>query len=335
MTTLKSGRDDWDQHWAKVQYDSFQTWGRPASNDPQWSKLYFAVQTISKIPPRDRASADISQYRDGKYFRETRFYRIRGDGWVRTRPDGSFWSGQQQTLKSRRFTVTFPNEDISLAQAVLDRFEAAYDRLCADLNCPADPGGAPDITLAVQPEIEQAGWVDRGHQVAIRLPSPRVLGVYDRLDVAGDPITAIAYDSLILPVARVASGGNARWSDRNDGELFVRAIVDWERDRRSGSTGRAPDSQAARSLGDETLPPLASLWSWPLQFPPDSNLLDRVQREAAAMVAFVEVTYGPHRVTGLLNAFARADSLPEAVDTGVGVDYVAFEAAWRAWLGAR
>ncbi len=103
----------------------------------------------------------------------------------------------------------------------------------------------------------------------------------------------MAYDTLIDPVVRLASGDYARWETDRGGELFLQAIATWKRARLPDelflmgvfyqptflppSSAHMPDGQLislsqryVEQLHQEKLVPLVSLWNWPT----DGHTLD-------------------------------------------------------------
>jgi hypothetical protein len=333
-------QDNDDAAWLETQQEAFEAWGTPTAHARLYQVPYAGVLSGG------RAWADVHQFRQTGYFRETRFYRLRAGDWLRTRPDLSFW-GKDRSLDTVHFHVVYAEGDWGLARSVATRFERVYSLLCLDLGCPASAREHRDdvvgytpfppvlaITLSLRPDLDRATWkaIDQGQWVTITLPSPRTMGLYDS-DQADPALSGIAYDSLTAPVARIASGGSARWANRNDGELFMNAIVAWEQGRRQPEPSYAEQvSSCARDLADSDAIPLASLWSWPIQFPPTNIMLARMRCEVASVVMFIEVRYGPGNVVRLLNAFEQSESIQAAVSTGMGLDYGEFELEWRLWL---
>ena len=327
--------------WLQTQQSQFQAWGRPAPNDPKSSKLYFVVQTISKILPRDRATADISQYRHGVYFRETRFYRLDNDHWLRIPPDQSFWSGQTAVVRTPHFTITFPLEDKPLIAAVARRFETAYQHLCGDLNCPADIPAAPLLHLIVYPGVNKSlGY--GGLPTTITLSSPRVAGLVDQssdqaVPDPDDNIAISAYYNLFIPAATIASGGLNRQSRTGDGNLFVQAVAGWEAARLPGGPRFVDPFRKPTSTAElQKLLPLASLESlWTIS--PDASFFSDAQRFARAqetdsVIAFIEDRFGAAAVVNFLNNFASEKTLPEVIQATFNLSAADFEQQWQQWL---
>src|SRR3972149_1866220 len=167
-TAFLSMQDPDDAPWLRSQQLGFEVWGM-ALNGPTF---YGSLQ--SGILPGNSAWGDVLQFRQGGYFRETRFYRLRNGVWVRTRPDLAFWNNEDR-FDTVHFHVTFAGPDGELARRGATRFENAYTRVCTDLNCPSRntcAEGSNDsrsncslfpraltITLQMQPGIDQPGWV--------------------------------------------------------------------------------------------------------------------------------------------------------------------------------
>jgi hypothetical protein len=321
---------------------SFEPWGHPSQTDAQFGQLYFSIQTFSPVPPRDRATADIRQYRNGVYFRETRFYRLENDAWLHTRPDLSFWSGQTAFTRTPHFDLTFPIEDEALIDQVAGRFEAAYLKLCSALNCPLDFRGAA-LHLVVSPQTDRVTSYG-GLPVTFILPSPRVIGLIDQridLDPAKiDPLdayTLAAYDGLVIPAAMIAAGGVNRWTKTNDGQLFAEAIAVWESVRLKINTRFAiPYHKPATTEEYQQLRPLPSLESlWSIT--PNASFFSddqRLKRRLAArsVIAFIDAQYGAAAVVNFLNQFASENTLPQIVQDTFGVSYSDFEQHWLKWL---
>ncbi|HLF26234.1 MAG TPA: hypothetical protein VJG32_07855 [Anaerolineae bacterium] len=345
-------QDTADTQWYNVQRSSFITWGVPSGGEAPWYEVIHTGTLAS-----DRAWADVRQFHTNGYIRETRFYRSRAGEWVRTRPDLAFWGGRN-TLDSVHFGVSFEAGDEELIQYVIARFEAAYARLCTDLGCDIRPehsrkyGDEPDwyspypiwyspyprvlsITLVVRPDLDRLAWrvIDRGRQVTITIPSPRVLGIVDSWLGQTDPMDQRIFDSLVEPVARIATGGIERWSGRQGGQLFFDAVMRWERDWLQPLSPQSlrfarPPLRAAEA----DLLPLESLWYWPHESATNTLPVDRLQRQAASVVVFMAREFGLWSLAYFMRAIRSAESLPEAIEATLDVNYADFVSQWRAWL---
>ncbi|HET7377954.1 MAG TPA: hypothetical protein VFK30_14675, partial [Anaerolineae bacterium] len=260
-------------------------------------------------------------------------------------------------LSTTHFNVVYPKEDLSLAQIIVDRFERAYAAVCGDLHCEIDPASRKlprvlTMTLVLT-QAETFNTFDQGQYVTMTLPSPRMMRIADSWGVPDDPIDAMAIDQLVVPIARIVSGGADRWFKSSDGLLFFNAITNWERPRAGSVTefilidyrNNQLIRLAAHTVNDLTQPqfieqlhaaniiPLKALWSWPLYTPPDNNMLKLMEIEAASAIAYIQFTYKRDGVPRLLFALAAAQSLPAAIQQSFGTKYEDFEKAWLKWLG--
>jgi hypothetical protein len=331
LKTFLALQDPLDAFWLRDQQNNFQAWGRPPANDPHFIRLYFYIETISAVPPRDRATVDIRQYRNGQYFRETRFYRFELDRWVHTRPDMSFWSGLTKTTRTAHFDLAFPIEDEALMGAVADRFEAAYQQVCTGLNCPGNSHSvftASTIHLIFDPNVDQI-WSDAALPMTITLPSPRVSGLYETVDAnvrqLDDPIRRVAIDSLILPLTEMLSSGAERWAQNRPGWFYLQAVIAWQRDRlaaQSDITHLLPPSSLSNNI---PLVHLESLWSG--QATPSNP-----EQVANSVIFFIEQKFGSDSVSKFLQAIGPANSFAQAIQDSLNIDEVSFEQQWKAWL---
>lgn len=333
--------------WYRAQQKNFEAWGAPSGG----SKPYNVLDTGTLAS--GTAYAEIYQYRSDRYFRETRFYRAVGGAWLRTEPDLTFWSDTRE-LNSVHFHVEFPREDQELAQYVLFRFEDAYERLCADLKCPqqrqcieglidnlvgcSDYPRVMTLTLILSPLPDQPRWqTDRG-ALTIILPSPRVMGLYNRWWSEDDPILRAAYNSLVTPIAQLASGDLDRWQHDLGGNWFLEAITAWELYQVEPIAAKI-DPQLAQAyyadlLDGLILIPLDSTWTWHVDQDPGMGAgNDRGQIEAEAVMAYIDQTYGPEKVVQFLNVIGSAHSTAEAVQAALNVKFADFNRGWLKWLG--
>ena len=340
--------DPIDAQWQTAQLSSFQAWGAP----PGTSQLYSIVATGTLAD--DSAWADVIQYRQQQYFSETRFYRLRGNQWFRSRPVLAFWSNPQ-TIDLPPFKVMFYEQDARLVRAVTNYLGQAYGRLCFDLNCPAEAGGLgrdrafssraqsastpPLVTLDFEPDVQQTS-TDGVWPITITLPSPRLQGVYyqNLFDNRGRTrlgynawIEQLADHSLVFPAVRIAAGAGASSAVDNGGDLFVEAIAAWEIYRLQGQDPQQDALFNLSTLQDNELLPLADLWNWRIRTTQNSNVLEHMQIETSAVVAFVEQRFGPRDVVSLLNAIGSAGSLPQAIESSLPIRYDEFDQQWKDW----
>jgi hypothetical protein len=181
------------------------------------------------------------------------------------------------------------------------------------------------------------------------------VGVYDEAPALGDPYAAMAYATLIEPVARVASGDYARWETDRGGSLFLQAVATWKRARLPSNlylldvfyqsavlppaVDISPDGwpvsrreHYVNQLRGENLVPLVSLWEWPT----DGHyfgLLEHVAvAEAESIVIYIEERYGQDGVVRFLNSLGKAHALDEAIEAALPISFGEFNRLWLKWI---
>ncbi len=301
---------------------------------PKFGPLYTIVD--SGTLALNRAWVDVVQYRNGQYFRETRFYRLRDNQWVRTHPFADFWSGEEQTIRTEHFDLVFRAPDTPLVKMVADQFEQIYARTCVNLDCPRDRAGSLPrlaiMTLIFRPE---AGFDIDWDSKTFVLPSPRVQGLYF-LDLSsnllGNNVSLLGTAYSLVPqfVAQMIAGGDERWSKSQKGSLFVRIIGGQETSRILADTD-VSDAVVFSYLRDITeVVPLETLWDITWSY--TSTLPNGMVAEAWTVIRFIEKEYGSDEVVKFLHAIGPATSISQAVEAGLSIQYADFEQRWRDWL---
>src|SRR5512143_496739 len=352
-------QDPDDPSWRTQQINSFKKWGEP----PNDSDLYTIVArgTLGS----DRVWAEVSQARDGQYFRETRFYRLNNTQWVRAAPDYSLW-GDERLLRSNHFVLRFHEGDNDHAQILAQQLEKIYNRICTDLNCALgqplqppslrvcqaldcsaaggpDPNPVPQFTLILSPAmtgIVNSGYTEQG--ITVTLSSPRLSGLYFQ-SLAGslpgrdERIEQLALSQLSLPffIAKIASGGSERWAKFQQGNLFVGNIGQWEVNRLAPIPGIDDTLSVLHDLKDQQLPTLDSLWNMVPPYAMPQSQLAVMGSETWSVIRFIEIKYGAEGVAHFLNAIGPAQSMSAALQTGLNVSEAEFDRDWRAWLKAQ
>ncbi len=314
-----------DEGWRQVasSTDYFNGWGTPPTG---------AVYTIveSGTLPDNRAWADVIQFRDGQRFRETRFYRLRANQWVRTRPvtDQTFW-GEWQTIQVNHFNLKFRERDMPLVVKLADQLEAAYQRVCRDLHCAetATPGTADQ---KINYRIELSGGILTADQtVDLDLPSPRIVGFY--LPESGDDLSVPTdlFDQAVYPflttdlINRLVSRSLPSAPRTVHTALWTYTISSWELMHLGVRSDSTLEWVYLHSLD---LPPLESLWDPSMAT--DGFMLSA---ETSAFIKFMAETYGPDQVLNLLPQVNVAPSLPEAIKQ-LGLSYTEMQQKWQTWI---
>ncbi len=346
--------------WYAALQNAFGRWGTPPAQ-----ALY--TVSVSGTLPGGEAWVTLGQYRHGAIYHATRFYRLENDRWVWTLPDRGFWSGATSARTTRAagplgpITIQYPIEDTSLISPILDRFSSVYENLCASLKCPTLNNQLPqqtlDLTLSltIKPLFIQPVVHTPSSTLQIDLPSPNVVGVYDEASALGDPYVAMAYDTLIDPAVRLASGDYARWDTNSAGSLFLQAIATWKRARLPNNlylldvffqaatlwpsiaylSNGQPVSRRdfyVNQLRSVKLIPLTDLWTWPTEGKAPATLEQAALQEAKALIIYIEERYGQGGVVSFLNSLGKARSLEAAIQTALSIKYSDFDQQWNKWI---
>jgi len=125
-------QDPSDPQWRDAQRELIRAWQTPSLDT-----LPYEIMATGRLDT-GRAWADVRQLRGFGYVRETRFFKQRDGGWVRARPDLTFW-GPERSFDTVHFRVVYAVGDGDLIQHAAARFEAAYARMCVDLGCRLQP----------------------------------------------------------------------------------------------------------------------------------------------------------------------------------------------------
>lgn len=332
-----------------------------------WGRELYTVEQTGTLR-NGLVWADVRQFRRSNFFRQTRFYRQVDNRWQPVLPDRALWSGELTITDIASpvlpLQVVAPREDTAYLNSVIHRFEHTWSELCTQVDCPLKYTPRKPwpqvitLTLVIRPGPSRAYNVtDNVKGVMVQLPSPRITGLYDYPGNTGDPIGSIALDSLLGPMLRVASGDANRWTHDDGGRLFLDAIANWQRLQitleqqplpvffagpRGGLTQppSALSSTSARQyftelLAERELVPLEAVWRWSAQDRSFAGLTPGAVDQAEAVIGYILERYGEDGVIDFLHALGGADSLPTAIERGLGVTYSEFYIAWLKWLSLR
>jgi hypothetical protein len=297
--------------------DNFAAWGRPTDQRALYTIIDFNLR------PQTKAWADVRQFRNGRWFRETRFYRWHEDRWLRSDPDFFFWSGQTKTLDTPHFHVIYFVEDQDFIQPITDQLEKAQGSLCAALGCDATP---LTYTLKLDSSIAY-DWpfFDDGRE--IRFVSPRIFGVYEDDTPLGEEsslnwIWMMAWTSAYhLAHGQAPASVGERASD-----ALLWAISYWATLR----AAERPDIESLPELKARLVAqplPLETLWSVPTE-----SYNPAIYDLAYATIYFIEQEYGAQSIPKLLKVLGTAQSLAEVIESGLGVPFSEFDQKWQAWI---
>ncbi|CAG0928892.1 hypothetical protein TFLX_01132 [Thermoflexales bacterium] len=299
------------------QHSSFYAWGRPTGDRPLYEIIDSNLRTSTK------AWADIRQFRNGRWFRETRFYVWEKDRWLRSQyPDIFFWSGQTETFDTLHFHAVYALEDRELVHSLVNQLEGVYPQVCRDLGC-AEAAAEFTYTLKFNGTSSDALWLSADtHE--LHFSSPRVTGVFEDslLDSSG-----AFWFITIAAVQRAYYDAATQWNGDADGHIVFNAIIGWAM-RRHGDKPNALPSIISY-LKSQPLVPWKDLWGKGYVFQADSNV---IYPEGDLVIYFVEEEYGAQSMPKLLKALGTADSFAALIEKSLGVPFTEFDQKWQAWV---
>jgi hypothetical protein len=294
----------------------FMAWGRPKNDRPLYTLVDFDLLTAAS------AWVDIRQFREGRYFRETRFYYQRGDRWLHGSSDHSLWSGQEEILQTLHFDVTYAVEDRDVISPTLRQLEEDYQALCHDLGCVSSEHA---LTLTLKLKGTEVSYTYPANPAEeIHLPSPRVMGFFEsgRAYSWNDRYASYAYSALLQ--ATIGRGHGTLDFDRpGDGLLWTAGI--WALNRIDPFPAETLDMLELRQ--QQPLLSLETLWEIGGANESGPALIQLYQ-----VVRFIEQEYGAAAVTHLLEAIDSAQSMPEVIEDGLGVPFEEFDQKWQVWI---
>ncbi len=323
--------DPKDPSWRNQKLSSLDSWGRPADGS-----LYTIIDF--NFQAEDKAWVDILQFRNGRYFRETRFYRRYDGHWYAAAPIRSFGAIKVETLDTPHLHVVYAVEDRELVPPVVSQLERTVARLCNDLGCTrtlnnclealgsidCNPSQRSTITYTLKMNSVGSGvhFSDDGRE--IHLPSPRITGTYEGdqpLDFEnGDIILAIAWFT-----AQRRAYGQVDISLAHDANAMLMAITLWAAQR--AAPFRADEAASQFNLDVRSVLPLDALWN-----NVTASNATQMYGESVAVIRFMAQAYGPRSIARFLRAMGTAHSFSEAVETGVGMRFAEFDRQWKAWV---
>ncbi len=297
--------------------NNFQAWGWPTNGQPLYSIVDFNLRTPTS------AWADVRQIRNGRSFRETRFYIWDNDRWLRTDPDPFFWTGATETHDTPHLHMIYAAEDRELARALADQIEELVTSLCVDLKCTA--ATLPFTYTVNMNNYQQVGDNLSADGQTLSLLSPRVMGIYeDRQPYRqNDDLNGLISQSI---VQRVAYGRAVNAATIPDGAVITLAIGSWAGDRVNPKSSRVEQQLNWAKSNIQLTQTLESLWKLGIDsdWPP-------AHAEAFTVVYFIEHEYGASFVVQLLHALGSAKSMPDVIEKSLGIPFSEFDQKWQKW----
>jgi hypothetical protein len=261
-------------------------------------------------------------------YRETRFYRLVGQRWLRTAPDESFW-GEPQKIGTEHFRFEFRQRDAEAVQAVAAEIEDLYAALRRDAGL-GPPPASERLTVEVLPRTDLRSW--RFVEGRLKVPSPALEPVPVVL-----PNAARLSQSIRWPLTwRVLEEALQQFPMEAQWRPVVEGLRLW-----LGSTNNAlpsawrydAEGRLREGLAEHWPVHLADLntrwnrWDWPGRWV--GNVF------AETVIAYAVATYGHERLPALLQGLSEYGTWETLIPAVFGVPADDFEAGWQAYLAAR
>ncbi|HTP08528.1 MAG TPA: hypothetical protein VMP08_09775 [Anaerolineae bacterium] len=306
-----------DVFWTQQFTTTFQAWQRPTDSRPLYSIIDFNLRGPN------HAWADIRQFRNGRSFRETRFYVWDNDRWLRDDPDPFFWSGESETYYTPHLQVVYAVEDRELAQRVADQIEELSIPLCARLKCAALTSPLTQTISMNHYQLVGNGLSDDGQSSSML--SPRVTGIYEDAHPYYLPGDDLTYSISWVIAQRIAYGRAV--NSLTKGAIIMNAIANWAGSSVNHTISRDQLRIAWNKWLGSQSKPLESLW----EIGVDDDW-QTAHTEAFAMIYFINEQYGAAAVPNVLRNLGQAQSLADLIEKSLGVPFAEFDQKWQAWV---
>ncbi len=261
------------------------------------------------------------------HFREQRYYRQRGQQWLRAMPTAAFW-GEQQLLETTHFRFEYYQPDAVAVLAVGRQVEQIYAELYQRLGLALPKGEG--LTFVFVPEVIR-NWRSLGTRIEMtspalaQIPAP----LTDEMYLLQLVTQRLGYQGLEIAMARMPTGTEYRWN------LLRWGIHNWLVTELTGQA--APWSLEAEralqeSLTKQFIVTLGLVNRWENTGEPDPTEIMARYALAETVVRFAISRYGidclPLLLQNLSNYAAWKDLIPHTF----GVSVSDFEADWQAYV---
>jgi hypothetical protein len=316
-------------------------WGQ-ADTGPLYDILDFGLLSD------DSAWADIRQYRNSEYFRETRFYHLQNDRWRRTEADPRFWSAERQIADTPHYHVDYAPEDRELVARVVTQLEQDYEQICADFACPISTRQCVTALDRTWCSVYAAEFtptlIFRGATanvssggLIIEQPSPRVLGIYEspapvHYNLATLHMVAVPFVQLWQLAYQQPGFSEIPWPLAN--QPLVLALTFRELNHVQELSGAPPQqwitlisspSAAASDVYTDAVYYLEALWQGPAQESQASRRLN-----AYWFTDFLAQEFGQAALVKLLQNMLVTDP-HKAFPAITGLPFAEAQQRWNAW----
>ncbi len=266
-------------------------------------------------------------------YSEFRFYERQPDGvWRRTSPDARFW-GDERTLTSDHFQVTYRMRDHAAVRAFVPRLEAFYTQAVQTLRLDGKIAGP--FQLQIVPTLEGTTFRisdERRLTIASPLLQPTVLGTQQE-DTLLRAVTFPLSSYLIERATdHVTSQGDWNWGEWRRVSVGIGQWLALE------AAGLPPVSQLQmeadfkRDLAGGARPTLLALNSYR---PPAFTSRLGSGMLSVSFAEFIAATYGRDAVGALVAGLPAASTWDDLARQVFNTDSGSLEAAWQTYVMRR
>jgi|GEM_PF-2046688 hypothetical protein len=332
-----------DQQAINRHYNGFSAWGRPVDDQPLYTIISYTLRTPTM------AWADVRQFRNGRWFRETRFYQFKAgeSRWLCSEVDPLHYEHLKETRDTLHFHTSYFVEDRDLAQTIIQALEEAYPQVCRDLGCTE---AAATLTFTLQLNGTSSGglWLS-GDARELIFTAPSLTGIFEDNPLDGNnliwlitvaAVQRVYYDAASQSQWRVRYDAASQyaawhWNGDADGHVVFNAIISWALQQRESEPNQIPALTAA--LNPQELVPLSKLWGKAYVYDQNNQVQPRADRhiiypEGGLVIRFIEQEYGAEAMPKLLQALGTAQSFADVIENGLGVPFAEFDQKWQAWV---
>ncbi len=260
-------------------------------------------------------------------YRKQRYYRQRGQQWLRTMPTAAFW-GKLQVFETTHFRFEYYAPDAAAVLAVGAQIEQIYAALYRRLGLDLPKG--TQLTFVFVPEVIR-NWRSLGTRIEMtspalaQIPAP----LTDEMYLLQLVTERLGYQGLEKAMARMPTGTEYRWN------LLRWGIHHWLVTELTGEP--IPWLVEAEAALQKLLPKQSNIEldlinRWDNTGEPDPTELMARYALAETVARYVVITYGADSLPNLVQNLSVHATWKELIPYTFGVPLVEFEASWQAYV---
>lgn len=268
-------------------------------------------------------------WRESRSYREKRFYRLRGQNWLRTMPPPSDW-GTLQHIESTYFRLEYHAPDAEVVAQISQQLDPLYTKLYSRLGMEI-PNHRDQLRqkqiFAVVPDMING---THSYQNRVEFTSPTLAPIPAQLTDAEYLLHTImnrlTYFAVQEAMARTRNGTEYRWN------LVLWGVRSWLLHDLLGQP--SPWSTEAElalraQLAEEPYVVLEMLnRGYRADQPTETEIMARYML-AESVVTYALTTHGAERLPILLQDFSIYSRWKDLVPRAFGVSVEEFEAGWQ------